>query len=29
MKQDRINEHPIPKAMKAWARNPEELALVE
>jgi hypothetical protein len=29
MKQDRINEYPIPKTMKAWARNPEELALVE
>lgn len=30
MKQDRINEYPIPKTMKAWVLgNPEELTLVE
>ena len=30
MNQDRINEYPIPKTMKAWVLgNPEELALVE
>src|SRR5271168_4199192 len=30
MKQDRINEYPIPRTMKAWVLgNPEELALVE
>ena len=30
IKQDRINEYPIPRTMKAWVLgNPEELALVE
>jgi L-iditol 2-dehydrogenase len=30
MKQDRINEYPIPKTMKAWVLgDPEELTLVE
>jgi L-iditol 2-dehydrogenase len=30
MKQDRINEYPIPRTMKAWMLgNPEQLALVE
>jgi L-iditol 2-dehydrogenase len=30
VKQDRINEYPIPRTMKAWVLgNPEELALVE